>query len=960
MDIKHHEPPNALPKQKRIKVSKACYTCRVKKIKCDGLNPCMQCKARQRPCSFSADGVGDPSYPMRPSLQSPKTITPGNSSSPPSLSPRQPLSVLNHTTPPASSITYEKHLLDSTTHRLETLGQSWPGCEYEDSGRNSNAFNSWTYQQQQPPTPPPVSFFLVDLSNELQNDYDIGKCNTTEGRRIVSTESNIQHNLIALYYRHRYQLLPLLPKSTLLALIHHPSPKASISPLLLSILYAHGAQSSPTSSLDADHYATTAKSMVDDYMDTPQISTVIALVLLSLYESNRHGYSCSPCQASAYSAMAFRMCLDLNLHNCCDTNNDSILDIQSTIKALQLRVFWCCYCLDKWQSLCTDRPCMIRNMDIGKNMEMDGKMVLSLEGTSMDHDEQNVMEGLVASIHLAQLSERLLQKSSSSSSGFYADQQLLPFLQRLPASLHWTPLPTPESLSSPASSLYQPIPSHPPHNAIVGQFHLIFNFLHLTLLVRTLLEMTAATSSDQQQQHQRQDYGHLKDNEQAILVLQRCATVATNLTQLTCALTDQSGFILCYRMVAHALMMSVRVHLIQCYSVMQPTGNEQHRVAKHARLMFQRSIRSLRILVQHRVIPGAHTFTILIEKALTTLTLSHQKSDYTSTNHNNSDNNISLNMNENQRHQGPGIPTSTFHYQSQQRSGYLSGAEQSAAEILSSTFNVSPYASNTNTNSHSNSAITKVPVTSSPVQSSHLLTPQLSCATQTASHSEKQQQPLVDVAALYTSATSNPLYHQQIQPHFGYSLPSGKHDEVWALQEQYQLQQQRQQKQRQQQQHQQHHQPSTSSSSSASASQSYGPTSMYSNSLWSSSTSSSTTPTEKKSHGASSAAEALSAPTSTSPSTAEGMPASSPSPSPSSTSLGMASGSPYKSIGLGVYASAHRHHSDVIGQHYPGRNETSMPSTGNNKMDHRPVILNHYGQVLVAATSESPSGTVDI
>ncbi|CDH54491.1 predicted protein [Lichtheimia corymbifera JMRC:FSU:9682] len=27
---------------KRLKVGRACYTCRAKKIKCDGLRPCMQ------------------------------------------------------------------------------------------------------------------------------------------------------------------------------------------------------------------------------------------------------------------------------------------------------------------------------------------------------------------------------------------------------------------------------------------------------------------------------------------------------------------------------------------------------------------------------------------------------------------------------------------------------------------------------------------------------------------------------------------------------------------------------------------------------------------------------------------------------------------------------------------------------------------------------------------------------
>jgi hypothetical protein len=51
---------------------------------------------------------------------------------------------------------------------------------------------------------------------------------------------------------------------------------------------------------------------------------------------------------------------------------------------------------------------------------------------------------------------------------------------------------------------------------------------------------------------------------------------------------------------------------------------------------------------------------------------------------------------------------------------------------------------------------------------------------------------------------------------------------------------------------------------------------------------------------------------------------------------------PYKSIGLGVYASAQRHHSDVIGQHF------------GEKSDHRPVILNRHGQVVVASSGDLP------
>ncbi|KAI8086770.1 fungal-specific transcription factor domain-containing protein [Halteromyces radiatus] len=642
--------------------------------------------ARQRPCSFSADGSVDIQYRSNVTLEkttttttadihSPNLYSSNNNTSPP-LSPRQQ----QHGTPSSSRWIKEKQLLDTTTHRLDTLRQSWPGCEYESQSPYT------TYQQ------PPLSFFLLEQPSQQQQQRQ-------------NSSPKIQQSLITLYYRHRYHLLPLIPKSTFFTLLDQPSAEASVSPLLLNIMYAHAALSSPTFSTDADNYARSAKAMLDDYLEEPpQVCTVIALVLLACYESNRHSYTWSPCQTSMYSAMAFQMCYDLKLDS--DTDN-----MTKMIKALKQRVFWCCYCLDKWTSLCTDRPWTLYT---NNKHGLHGSIVLHMEGLTMDHDEQIVMEGLVASVQLTQLGEQLLLQQRSSSTidtTFRADQRLLSFLQKLPASLHWTPLPTPESLSSPTSSLYQPIPSHPPHNAIVGHFHLIFNLLHLTLLVRPLIE-------------------NIDDKDRISLLLQRCATVATNLTQLGCALTDQTAFILCYRMVAHALMLSVRVHLIQCYNVME--GSDQHRVTKHAQLMFQRSLRSLRILIQQRAIPNVDEFTRSVEKMLTTM--SNQRSHH------------------HHHHQGP---------------NYLNGAERSAAEILSNAFNTNPYANN-----HDNNKRNTTDNSTSPRST------------------KQQKQTMIDVAALYTSITSNPLYQQQqqIQPHYGYSLPFGKHDEVWVLQEQYQQQ----------------------------------------------------------------------------------------------------------------------------------------------------------------------------
>ncbi|ORZ15352.1 fungal-specific transcription factor domain-domain-containing protein, partial [Absidia repens] len=897
-----------------IKVSKACYTCRVKKIKCDGLIPCMQCKARQRVCSFSTDSSGDPSQIRPPppptttftAMQSP-SISTTSGTSPPSISPHQ--STLNMSSKSSTATALrEKQLLESTTQQLESLGQSWPGCEYEDSERyqmTSNQVNPWSYphpqkrQKQQLPDAPSLSFFLVDPSSQSLGNNDF-----LAAEKVVTSSFNIQHNLISLYYRHRHQLLPLLPKSTLHVMLSRPSPEASVSLLLLNIIYAHAAQTSSTSFADADRYANTAKSMLDDYMDTPHLSTIIALILLSLYDSNGQGYTASPYQVSIYSAMAIRMCFDLKLHNNRATENvddDNDGGMIKMIAALKLRVLWCCFCLDKWTNMGTGRPWLIHSVDIGDKMELNESLVLIMEGLELDRDEQAALEGLIASIQLAQLGEQLLHQPSSSTltsinAAIQADQQLLSFLHQLPASLQWTPLPTPDSLSSPTSSLYQPIPSHPPHNAIVSHIHLIFNYLHLELLTRPLLGMT--TSIQQLENHQNK-----VKMDQVSLLLHRCATVATNLTQLGCALTDQTGFILCYRLVAQALMLSVRVHLIKCYGVIiQPSlGTDYHqRPSKHARLMFQRSLRSLRGLVQHRVIPGTHEFTLSIERTLTTLDSLPQRDPHQDTSSGNIKVGTPQSTTNTQHNQQP-----SYYHQLPQQHDYLNVAEQSAAEILSNAFNTNNARDPQTTVSNNDTTYTPSQLsTAHPTDrpKSHSLVQQ----------QQQQSSPLVDMTSLYTSDASNHVckqqqQQQQIQPHYGYSFTSGKQDEVWALQEQYQQQQEQQQ--------QQPYHPSLSAT--------YNTMNMYSTPLWHSPSSSSTSLAQNLDKNATKAAHLSSSSSSPSSSTstyAATTPSSSSipintaaiaNPSASSSSLGIGS-APYKSIGLGVYASAHRHHSDVI------------------------------------------------
>ncbi|CAO3622992.1 unnamed protein product [Cunninghamella echinulata] len=1034
MNIKAQDPTAHKPK--RMKVSRACYTCRVKKIKCDGIAPvCMQCKARQRPCSFSGDVSNEitsmnPPYPLSPTLTAQHKdqliSTQGNNNN-------------GDNNIELNIIKKEKQAMETTTHALDTLSQTWPGCEFDEqgiysvttvnnnnnnnnnnsnihshkynnnnNGNNGNGTMSWQPSSStttastasistSQPEFPPLSFFLMNrIVQEDNHQHDFQQQNMKS--------PIINQHLIALYYRHRYKFLPLIPKETFYALIHKPSSHAMITPFLLNTMYAHAAQCTTSLSSDSDEYAKVAKSMIDNYLDKPHLTTIIALCLLSLYESNRHGYANSLCQSSMYSTMAFKMCYDLGLHQ---LQQNKYYHHDPKLNALKQRVLWCCFCLDKWISLSTNQPWIMHSNDM-INMELPTSRTLDMEGIQMDRDEQNVMEYLVAFIQLGQLGESMLI-STNTLSVMHIDQQLLSFLQRLPASLHWTPLPTTDSLSSPVSSLYQPIPSHPPHNPMVAQLHLIFNLLHLTLLVKPLLVNDNNLHQDILKLNNINNHHHHqpKKNNEAI-TLQRCATVATNITQLGCALTDQTNFIFSYRLVTLSLMLAIRVHLIQCYSIIQSKADEHFRMAKHGRLMFQRSLRSIRSLLQLRIIHGVDAFSRSLEKMLSTLTISLLPT----TRHNNNNNNNTNHSHHQQLHHNitstnlfnkPVNVTSPLSHSplsymnddnsnnnntnnnnhNHNQSNYLEGAEQSAAEILSNAFNTNHiYTSSATTTTTAPSSTSTSPTIStlsisknnnitstnatnnnnndnnndnnninnninssndnnnnnnnnaSP-SSSTSVTNILPHSTPSSSSSSSLTQksrlsspppPTVDLATLYTPVTNNPLYSQQLQSHFGYTLSTGRQDEIWALQEQYQ----QQQLQLQQGKSPSHHQQQSLT--------------MYPNALWSSSSTVENNNNNNNKRNNHNDNNHMDQPKKLSTSTTSSTTTNNALSTTNNNNNSMGS-STYKNIGLGVYASAHRHHSDVIGQHFPNNNKAN-PSE-------RAVILNSHGQVVVTSNDSS-------
>ncbi|KAF1803108.1 fungal-specific transcription factor, partial [Mucor lusitanicus] len=558
-----HQQKAHQPREKRLKVSRACFTCRVKKIKCDGVQPCMQCKARRRPCSFSKDGTVDETQQshdanhssMEDDRQQPHPSPPTSAAA----SKKRPFSMEDgyqhaNDTSLEQQKSKQQDGLNRTLQQLERLSMMWPGEGKE--GR-----------------------WLVDI-NLLFNGAEETALNEPAQPNSASF-LNLNNNLLALFFRHRHTIFPILPKSIFYRLLEHRD--ALITPLLLNSMYCNAAHYSHEDAAEADSYFRKAQALLDTYIDTPNLSLVISLCLLSTFESNRYGTGppIGRSKARIYRDMACRMCHDLKLHKRYSFHNTGATpdDIE-----LRKRAYWVCYCLDKVQSLVTGKPYLLSSKDI----DIDFPVVLGTD----DSSEFDVNTCFVEHIKLMQISERVLQlEIPDRQAGMLRspeneqlvldlDGQLLYWLRNLPPSLQWTPLNTNNDM----------IPTQPPQNALVAHLHLVFNYLEISVL-----QPIASTS--------------LSSSPASLIIQQRCASVATNLTQLTCAMAEQPAFIISFAFMAEAIMSALRVHIMNC-------ADEKTSTARHARFMFQRSLRSMRAILQHRVLDRIQDFATTIEKAL--------------------------------------------------------------------------------------------------------------------------------------------------------------------------------------------------------------------------------------------------------------------------------------------------------------------------------------------------------
>ncbi|RCH79194.1 hypothetical protein CU098_005349, partial [Rhizopus stolonifer] len=184
---------------------------------------------------------------------------------------------------------------------------------------------------------------------------------------IEMPSGELQMQMIDLFFRKRHRMLPILPKSLFYEQLRLKGPL--ITPLLLNAIYCDVSSFAPHCGFHEvpkpSVFFNRAKKLLDDFLDRPRISTVVALCLLSMHEPNptklKSTTANQHCRLWMYGGMAARMCLELGLN--IDTPRTRGMLSEEEIE-LRRRVLWSCYFLDKTQSMYSQRPWSLSSSSI--------------------------------------------------------------------------------------------------------------------------------------------------------------------------------------------------------------------------------------------------------------------------------------------------------------------------------------------------------------------------------------------------------------------------------------------------------------------------------------------------------------------------------------------------------------------------------------------------------------------
>ncbi|KAI8884712.1 hypothetical protein K501DRAFT_284749 [Backusella circina FSU 941] len=561
---------------KRLKVGRACYTCRAKKIKCDGLRPCMQCKARQRPCSFYKDGSLEDGDQQQKQLSSQQDQP---------LSEQQNQRANEDDTASANSDNGDTNKSDNDSNFLfaETVGAKFNKLKRRGplmESRTSNSFATLGDNLRRA-----SSLESKEIVEKLKNeDQSFGSfilwlsepsLPTRYSGSIEMPSKEIQMQLIDAFFDYRQETFGMLPRFYFYQQLKDKD--LFITPLLLNAIYAHSSRfvdipDCPSSNV----FYHRAKRLLDDFLDLPRVSTVVALGLLGMYELTPDLYrpGSQHCRAWMFSGMACRMCLELGLYN--DSN---VCKTLSEVEIeLRRRIFWACYELDKFQSGGWERPWIISKGLINTKQPSPLADESETEQEIIAHWHARIQflflveDGLHAMLYNSpsptiQLSDKAIQPSNEQAIASLSSMHMRyqQWLRSLPENMQWTPT---------TNMSIQEVLELPEPRPVVLYTHLYYN----TAVIEVLLRLP---SNAYTQFH--------------------CRITAASLTQLASYALDKPQFVVKFDFVAHALLCAIKVYI-------RHLNESDIHLAQQAWGLFDKSIRCLGKTQKYAVIPNCTKF----------------------------------------------------------------------------------------------------------------------------------------------------------------------------------------------------------------------------------------------------------------------------------------------------------------------------------------------------------------
>ncbi|CAB4400447.1 hypothetical protein RhiirA1_410105 [Rhizophagus irregularis] len=334
-----------LHRYKRLKVTRACESCRRRKVKCDGgsggsQTPCSSCRKLKIDCIFSN---------MAMKRTAPKT---------------------------------EQEQMDERLQRSENLLNK---LDEEDSKQGRKGRMLKNGDSDPPPelsvlTEPPLPYHQIP-----SNDY--------------TPSPELANHLINLYFIHVHPYIPILHKASFLRRFGDKS--NPLSPLLVYSVFALGAKYSDDVNVRLDPmkpetagliYYNRAKDLLDDFLDTPRLSTVQAQILILKFQEGirRSGFFF---RSWLYFGVIIRMAQDLGLNKNFDKWN---LHISREDMICRKRVWQICFLFDQFMSGAQGRD-----------------VVISLSNTDIelphkdDYDDEQEFQVQTEFVHLVRLTKIL-------------------------------------------------------------------------------------------------------------------------------------------------------------------------------------------------------------------------------------------------------------------------------------------------------------------------------------------------------------------------------------------------------------------------------------------------------------------------------------------------------------------------------------------------------------------------